>query len=288
MDEVTRLYQIQKTILQMLHDRGYMITPVQLDQSKDEFRRNFKSREDMNSIHTKREDAADKIFIFFPNDPKVGVKPIKEVISTLIKPTNHLSIYLSTHNQTNTYRYVKRMKEIGGTRAIIVVQQVMTPFAKQALAEFSQNREIVLENFNEAELLVNITHHQLVPKHILLSKEEKSELLAKYKMKETQLPRIQINDPVARYFGLRRGHVVKIIRPSETAGRYITYRNKNESTVTTSSKELTAMFITKTILFVLNKNNNSASLSPEIDIQDTHNNFHLNITPTHQYHHQQQ
>ena len=37
--------------------------------------------------------------------------------------------------------------------------------------------QFVLEDFEEAFLLVNITHHQLVPKHEVLTPEEKTALL---------------------------------------------------------------------------------------------------------------
>jgi len=140
-----------------------------------------------------------KSLFFFPDEPKVGVKTIKG--------------------------YVEKMKDSATgsvARAIIVVQNALSPFAKQAIAEMAPKYK--LEQFKETELLVNITEHMLVPTHTKLTKEEKRSLLERYKLKESQLPRVQHNDPVARYYGLERGEVVKIVRTSETAGKYVTYR----------------------------------------------------------------
>lgn len=105
---------------------------------------------------------------------------------------------------------------------ILVTNIAITPAALKIVPAVASETRI--ECFLESDLLVNITHHELVPKHILLSKEERTKLLQRYRLKDTQLPRIQLGDPVARYLGLRRGQVVKIIRTSETAGRYASYR----------------------------------------------------------------
>ena len=138
------------------------------------------------------------VIVSFNGEPNLGVKPIKNFIQEVVN---------------------KRMAYTG----ILVTSAPPTPTSMKLTATLNPKENIV-EIFQESELVVNITLHELVPKHILLSNEEKAELLKRYRLKESQLPRIQRTDPVAKYLGLRRGQVVKIIRKSETAGRYASYR----------------------------------------------------------------
>lgn len=136
------------------------------------------------------------IWVEFLPDSNVGIKQMRSFAQHLTASNFHTGILVTNVNIT--------------AAALKIIPAVA--------------RETRIECFVEQDLLVNITHHELVPKHVLLSKEERTKLLARYRLKDTQLPRIQVLDPVARYLGLRRGQVVKIIRKSETAGRYASYR----------------------------------------------------------------
>mmetsp|Transcript_3081 Transcript_3081/g.5417 ORF Transcript_3081/g.5417 Transcript_3081/m.5417 type:complete len:213 (-) Transcript_3081:154-792(-) len=203
-DEVTKIWRVRKTVFQMLHDRGYFVSDKSLEEKKEDFEKQWKEASEQGQgrerflilvNHTRISER--QLIVFFPDENKrVGVKPIRIL--------------------------AEKMDERNIREAILVVKQPLTPLARTAIQEASAKMRI--EVFSENELIVNITKHELVPQHVPLSEEEKQQLLNRYKMKPSQLPRIQVTDPVARYFGMQREQVMKIIRPSETAGRYVTYR----------------------------------------------------------------
>ena len=71
---------------------------------------------------------------------------------------------------------------------------------------------------------MDLLQHELVPKHEVLSDEEKKELFAKFRESKNELPRIFDSDPVAKKIGAKIGDVLRITRQSSTAGTAIYYR----------------------------------------------------------------
>ncbi|KAL7422692.1 DNA-directed RNA polymerases II 24 kDa polypeptide (RNA polymerase II subunit 5) [Cryptotrichosporon argae] len=183
----------------MIRDRGFEMADFEIEESFETFKEGsagIVDRAKMSFHADHREKAGDRIYVNFCSEKNVSKAAMKSFITAL--------------------------DQVNANRGIIIWSEKMSPAAKKTLQEMQS--EYHLEDFSETQLLVNITKHFLVPKHTVMTPEEKAALIKRYRLKDTQLPRIMITDPVARYYGLRRGQVMRIERASETAGRYITYR----------------------------------------------------------------
>ncbi len=70
----------------------------------------------------------------------------------------------------------------------------------------------------------DILNHELVPEHIILSKSEAKKIIKELNIHPEQLPKIKKDDPVVKAIEAKPGDILKIIRKSPTAGKFITYR----------------------------------------------------------------
>ncbi|KAL2051640.1 hypothetical protein ABVK25_008054 [Lepraria finkii] len=218
--ELTRLWRAWRTIHEMCQDRGYELAEEEVRISLDDFRDRFADASgapDRKKMTTSFRPTDVMLKKYTPSrHPRDTEDPTPAIGTIWIEFSTETSIGIK---QMRTF--AQHIHQHNFATGILVTQASITPAALKIIPVVLPQ---IIETFQEQDLLVNITHHELVPKHVLLSAEEKKRLLERYRLKESQLPRIQTGDPVAKYLGLRRGQVVKIIRKSETAGRYASYR----------------------------------------------------------------
>ncbi|MEA3558171.1 MAG: DNA-directed RNA polymerase subunit H [Candidatus Thermoplasmatota archaeon] len=70
----------------------------------------------------------------------------------------------------------------------------------------------------------NVMENYLVPRHSIISEEEVKELLDRYGIKLSQLPKILMMDPCSKALNAKPGDVLKVERQSPTAGSSNYYR----------------------------------------------------------------
>ena len=192
-----RLARIARTLNQMMSKRGYDVdvgAPQHEILHRSDLERSYNPRADV-------EGSCGTCAVYFAQDKgtKVGVGPIRNIVA--------------------------RMRGDDCHHAIIVAEIGLTPPAKKA-CRLIQEEGVRVETFVEAELLYDVMEHEFVPDHTVLREAEKIVLLRRFRLDgdSTLLPYILSSDPVARYLGLTKGQVVKIERPSTTAGKGVTYR----------------------------------------------------------------
>ncbi|KAI5167325.1 DNA-directed RNA polymerases I, II, and III subunit RPABC1 [Nematocida sp. AWRm78] len=201
-EEIRKLWLCQKTIFQMMKCRGYTVSEADLEMDLNLFKTSYPalintgSKHSLSMLFQHTTMPEKQLFVFFPDNAYFKAKDIKLYTSTLGKQNIH--------------------------NGIIVCKETLKAHSLKALDE--SRKEYDLELFYIRELLFNITKHKDVPKHILLTDEEKKNVLKERKVGEAQLKKILVDDPVNRYYAGKRGQVYRIIRNSETAGISIEYR----------------------------------------------------------------
>ena len=115
-------------------------------------------------------------------------------------------------------RLGKAMKDADVERGIIVTDGRYTHAVKQGAKK--KKIELLPKTFPAFDIF----QHKLVPKQEILTEEEKTELLTKFKVQPYQLPQISSVDPTVKAIGARPGDVLRVIRRSPTAGEHIAYR----------------------------------------------------------------
>lgn len=100
-DETYKLWRIRKTVMQLCHDRGYLVTQDELDQTLEQFKDQFgdkpsekrPARSDLIVLVAHNDDPTDQLFVFFPDEPKIGIKTIKLYCTRMQEEKIHRWVY---------------------------------------------------------------------------------------------------------------------------------------------------------------------------------------------------
>lgn len=197
-DEVRRLRMVVATVYKMLRRRDYCVAEEWDELNLADFAERVADEGDDDFVlsATKVGFAEKRLMVVFSRTSPFSIRSLKEC--------------------------VEQLRRGGAVAGIIVGQGRVSASARHAMV--SLRGQMHLEYFLESDLLVDITEHGLNPEFTVLTADEKEHVMARCCATETQIPRVGLDDPIARYFGLARGQMLKVVRGSETAGRSVGYR----------------------------------------------------------------
>ena len=191
--EIDHIYRVNKTLLEMFKDRGGEIEDNLFTSglSLENFRilaKSFNSIEKNLSPFNFIVDGKEVHFICFKK--KVNKKFIED---SIVK-------------QSKVDKYIRKNEGIS-----------MLVIFNEELQDGMPLNLLDIEIFHYKELLYNPSHHDLVPKHEIIDRDD-------CPYSDNELPVIDVNDVMARYLNMTPGQICKITRTNTSCGTSIYYR----------------------------------------------------------------
>lgn len=109
-------------------------------------------------------------------------------------------------------------------RLMLVIKDEPNETIEKLLSEIFINDSHFVTVINIERLQFNILNHSMVPKHRILSEEEKDLVIKKFNIVDDNIPEISRFDPVAQVIGIRPGEYCEITRGSKTSITSLFYR----------------------------------------------------------------
>lgn len=190
-------FNVRKTLLEMVADRGINVPDAVSMVTFEQFSIQY----DVNNLDIFINDSMKNVYIHFnagSEDAKFGKSSLVDIYKRVV----------STYKDENI------------NIILILKQKENSTVSKELEKKQYENVEIFLKK----NMIFNITHHFLVPQHIVLNDEEANAIIEKYHTDKMEFPKILRSDPIARYYAMKSGQMCKIIRRSPEVGESVSYR----------------------------------------------------------------
>lgn len=200
---VSDIYRSRKTLCDQLEKRGYDMT--QYD--------NFGSSEihtllkmDQLDMTLQKKDSEQKCYVKYFLEKTLKKNQIEEDIEQLFEED-------------------KVLKKDNNDEIIYITTDDPNDVLKKFLEDHYYQTKLFVTVYNFNRLLYNVLEHSMVPKHKVLSEDEKQQIYEKYNiLNNSQVAEISRFDPVAVAIGLRPDELCEIERKSITAITSYYYR----------------------------------------------------------------
>jgi DNA-directed RNA polymerase subunit H len=122
----------------------------------------------------------------------------------------------------NTEVIVMMTNPVSDAHHLIALKQYVKPKSSGT----GERRRLRVSFFNIETIVINPLNHVLVPKHEIVPQDRHKELMdSLYITAKSKFPEIKFHaDPIARCIGAVPGDIIKITRPSISAGEAVIYR----------------------------------------------------------------
>lgn len=218
---IEKVFRSRQVLLEILHERGYDTTGAE-KYGPEEIRQALVATSDGHALE----------LTLNAREGQTPVTPTVRIYIFLQRLKQKLAGFLKSLESTGGGEGQRDPDKLGSpvdpakTSVICLINEPVVPVFNHASVTVWAKRNLRLSFFFIDSTQMNPLSHYLVPPHEIVPKEEHDALMkSMYITQKSQFPLIRYHeDPITRVIGAVPGDIIKIIRPSPSAGEYIVYR----------------------------------------------------------------